>query len=85
MSGRLRLAQSHRFSGDLPLRHLTMQEPVESTPKTAPKHKLIARLENAHGVDDLNTVVWCPRKGYENLLATAGDDGVAKVWKIEST
>lgn len=61
------------------------QEPVDATPKSAPHHKLIARIENAHGVDDVNTVVWCPRKGYESLLATAGDDGVAKVWKIQGS
>ncbi|THH12791.1 hypothetical protein EW146_g7362 [Bondarzewia mesenterica] len=59
-----------------------MQEPPDSTTRTPPTHKLIARLENAHNVADVNCVVWCPRKGYDGLLATAGDDGTAKVWKI---
>jgi cytosolic iron-sulfur protein assembly protein CIAO1 len=30
----------------------------------------------------VNTIAWCPRKGYEDILATAGDDGYARVWKV---
>lgn len=64
----------------------SIQEPSKSdnstTSKNPPTYKLITRLPSAHGVHDVNTVVWCPRKGYEDLLATAGDDGVARVWKV---
>jgi cytosolic iron-sulfur protein assembly protein CIAO1 len=42
----------------------------------------MARLEDVHGVNDVNSIAWCPRKGYEDLLATAGDDGLSKVWKV---
>jgi len=45
---------------------------------------LFARVSAAHGVYDVNSIVWCPRKGYEDLLATCGDDGVAKVWRVET-
>ncbi|KAJ3517507.1 hypothetical protein NLJ89_g455 [Agrocybe chaxingu] len=47
-----------------------------------PTHKLIANLKSAHGVHDVNSVVWCPRKGFEDLLATTGDDGYTRIWKI---
>ena len=49
---------------------------------TPPTYKLIASLDSAHGVHDVNAVVWCPRTGFEDLLATTGDDGLAKVWKV---
>jgi WD40 repeat protein len=48
-----------------------------------PSHKLIALLHSAHGVHDVNTVTWCPREGFEDLLATSGDDGAARVWRIK--
>ncbi|KAH9477739.1 putative cytosolic iron-sulfur protein assembly protein 1 [Psilocybe cubensis] len=50
-----------------------------------PRHKLIASIPSAHGVHDVNSVVWCPREGYEDLLATTGDDGYTRVWKIVPT
>ncbi|KAF9006093.1 WD40-repeat-containing domain protein [Cyathus striatus] len=46
------------------------------------EHNLIARLPMAHGEHDINTVTWCPRKGHEDLLATAGDDGSARIWRV---
>jgi WD40 repeat protein len=45
-------------------------------------HKLIAELPNAHGVYDVNSVVWCPRQGFEDLLATTGDDGATRIWRV---
>ncbi|KAF9050703.1 WD40 repeat-like protein [Hymenopellis radicata] len=46
------------------------------------QHRMIASTNDAHDVYDVNTVAWCPRDGYEDLLGTAGDDGVVKVWKV---
>ncbi|KAK0444502.1 hypothetical protein EV421DRAFT_1709446, partial [Armillaria borealis] len=46
------------------------------------ERKMIARLECAHDVHDVNSIVWSPRVGFEDTLATAGDDGVCKVWRI---
>jgi len=45
---------------------------------------LIASVSDAHGVCDVNSVSWCPRKGFEDLLASAGDDMLLRVWKIEA-
>ncbi|KAJ8509401.1 hypothetical protein ONZ45_g8426 [Pleurotus djamor] len=50
--------------------------------KTPPTHSLVASVASAHGVYDINAVSWCPRKGYEGLLATAGDDRTVRVWKV---
>ncbi|EJF63623.1 WD40 repeat-like protein, partial [Dichomitus squalens LYAD-421 SS1] len=47
--------------------------------------KIIAKITNAHEVHDVNSIVWCPRKGFEDLFATAGDEGVVKVWKVASS
>ncbi len=65
--------------------YLNLQEPKSDggTSKVTPlTYKLIASLDSAHGVHDVNAVVWCPRTGFEDLLATTGDDGLAKVWKV---
>ncbi|EJD36282.1 WD40 repeat-like protein [Auricularia subglabra TFB-10046 SS5] len=59
---------------------VTWQDSDEN--KAPPETLLIARLEEAHGVCDVNTVRWCPRPGAEDLLATAGDDGAVRVWKL---
>ena len=50
--------------------------------RAALTHRVIAKIEQAHGVHDVNAAVWCPRKGYEDLFATAGDDGMVKVWQV---
>ncbi|KZP14672.1 WD40 repeat-like protein [Athelia psychrophila] len=57
-------------------------EPPDTDAHTPPKHKLIARMASAHDVSDVNTIVWCPRAGHEDMLATAGDDSTARVWRI---
>ncbi|TFK49331.1 WD40 repeat-like protein [Heliocybe sulcata] len=50
--------------------------------RAPPSHRLIAQVQAAHDVHDINCVSWCSRPGYENLLATAGDDGSVKVWRV---
>jgi len=46
------------------------------------EEKLIATLPSAHGVYDVNTVAWSPTPGMEDILATTGDDGITRIWKI---
>lgn len=66
--------------------HGRVQAPAVASDATAnnapPEHRLIATLSSAHGVNDVNTVSWSPRAGMEDILATTGDDGVTRVWKI---
>ncbi|THH10603.1 hypothetical protein EW145_g1189 [Phellinidium pouzarii] len=47
--------------------------------------EMIASMQDAHGVSDVNCISWCPRKGYEDLLATTGDDQSVRVWRIQDT
>ncbi|KAJ6616485.1 WD40-repeat-containing domain protein [Mycena sp. CBHHK59/15] len=49
---------------------------------TTLNQKLIAQWPAAHGVHDVNSVVWCPRQGFEDLLATTGDDGATRIWRV---
>ncbi|EKM57050.1 uncharacterized protein PHACADRAFT_254576 [Phanerochaete carnosa HHB-10118-sp] len=53
----------------------------EASPKI--EYKIMARLDSAHGVHDVNTVAWCPKAGIEGVFATAGDDGHVKVWRLD--
>lgn len=58
----------------------------KSSPDDAPvRHDLLASLSGTHGDADVNANSWCPREGFRNLLATAGDDGTVKIWKIIPT
>lgn len=45
-------------------------------------HKLIAQVDNAHGVADINSVTWSSKT--RGLLASAGDDCVSRVWQVSS-
>ncbi|KZS89270.1 WD40 repeat-like protein [Sistotremastrum niveocremeum HHB9708] len=50
-----------------------------------PLVELIASREDAHGIYDLNAVAWAPHTTtgeMEGVLASCGDDGVVRVWKV---
>ncbi|KAI0734806.1 WD40 repeat-like protein [Fomitopsis betulina] len=51
--------------------------------KSTLSHTVVASLPSAHDVSDVNTVVWCPREGLEDVFGTAGDDGLVKVWRVK--
>ncbi|KAF9061598.1 WD40-repeat-containing domain protein [Rhodocollybia butyracea] len=78
----LNLGRIASAGGDGIIRVWDLHENPSSDKPTA---KLVARLPSAHGTYDINTVVWCPRKGYQDLLATSGDDGMVKIWKIQAS
>ena len=95
------------------------QPAPKSSPLGAPGHQLVASIDSAHGVSDVNDVSWCrlsPAKaaetlrrleggegeedaemadesrepeedvrwaGCENMFASAGDDGVVRVWRVD--
>ncbi|TEB24514.1 WD40 repeat-like protein [Coprinellus micaceus] len=67
--------------GDGTLRVYDIQEDPSSV---ALKPKLIASIPDAHGVYDVNGVSWNPRQGFEDVLATVGDDGSVKIWRVDS-
>ncbi|EIW77012.1 WD40 repeat-like protein [Coniophora puteana RWD-64-598 SS2] len=57
-----------------------IQEPPEGSKEL--EHKLIASLSSSHDINDVNSVAWCARAGYEDMFATAGDDGLVKAWVV---
>ena len=52
---------------------------------------VIAQIEGAHGVFEVNHVAWAPRRdknagsngGQEEVIVTTGDDGTVKVWTLD--
>ncbi|GAA6032577.1 hypothetical protein JCM8097_004824 [Rhodosporidiobolus ruineniae] len=93
-----------------------------AAPNSPPSHTLLASIDDAHGVSDINHVAWCALspskaaatlraleggedpdldaeadegegagkeedgrwKGAVDVFASAGDDGVVKVWRIDA-
>ena len=47
------------------------------------KARELTKVISAHGVYDVNSIAWCPRKGLENYLVSCGDDGSVKVWRVQ--
>ncbi|KAI8049056.1 WD40-repeat-containing domain protein [Syncephalis plumigaleata] len=45
--------------------------------------QLYCTKENAHGVTDVNVAIWCPLEEYGYLLATGGDDGIIRLWRLK--
>eukprot|EP00842_Homolaphlyctis_polyrhiza_P004423 jgi/Hompol1/4982/HPOL_004105-RA len=42
----------------------------------------VCSLPESHGLNDINHVVWCPLESHSELLASAGDDGVVRIWRV---
>ncbi|KAL0958054.1 hypothetical protein HGRIS_000231 [Hohenbuehelia grisea] len=59
-----------------------LTDPSEDAQMAPPNYKILAQRSSAHGVYDINAAVWCPRPGYEDLLATAGDDCATRIWRV---
>lgn len=45
------------------------------------KWEITQTIENGHGVHEINSVAWATVNGGE-LLITAGDDGLSKIWHV---
>lgn len=71
--------------GDGKINVWEISQPPDQSTKEILYSKLIASVSSAHDVSDVNSVQWCPRPGFEDLLATAGDDGSVKVWRVMPT
>jgi WD40 repeat protein len=64
---------------------LSMTYPIilQSTTDDELSTQIYCTKENAHGVTDVNVAVWCPLDEYGDLLATGGDDGIIRLWKLK--
>ena len=62
----------------------------EKTPNSATEWVVIAEKESAHGVYELNHVIWTKRADRkrrdddEEVILSTGDDGVVNVWTLDS-
>ena len=68
------------------------KKPIESDPsQQATEWVVVAQIDGAHGVFEVNHVVWVARRDkaggstaeQEDLIITTGDDGVVKVWTLD--
>jgi WD40 repeat protein len=56
---------------------------TQSKPPDSPLTiEIKSQMPDAHGVSDVNSVSWCPTEVGEGLLASGGDDGLVKVWRV---
>jgi WD40 repeat protein len=42
----------------------------------------VTEEKNSHGAREVNAISFCEREGFERVAATAGDDGIVRVWEI---
>ncbi|CAG8643017.1 648_t:CDS:2, partial [Racocetra fulgida] len=69
--------------GDNTVRVFEQEESTMSDDMTdTTNFSMIASVTSAHGVVDVNCVQWYPTDKHPNWLATAGDDGIVRIWQL---
>jgi len=58
------------------------QDTSLSSDPNSPNYKMVASVTSAHGTADVNCVQWYPSEKHGDLLASAGDDGVVRIWRL---
>ena len=46
-------------------------------------HEWKETARETHKDSDVNCVAWCPNPEYSNVLASCGDDGIIKIWRLK--
>ncbi|KAJ1965872.1 Cytosolic iron-sulfur protein assembly protein [Dispira parvispora] len=70
-------------SGDNSIAIFRPNSPADqAADNTTPYFVLGDRVDTAHGVADINHVAWNPSAKYGDILASAGDDGVIRIWRV---
>ncbi|KAJ1660811.1 cytosolic iron-sulfur protein assembly [Dispira simplex] len=70
-------------SGDNSIAIFRPNFPIDqATEDTTPHFVLGDRINSAHGVADVNHVVWNPSAKYGDILASGGDDGIIRIWRV---
>ncbi|KAG9284028.1 hypothetical protein G9A89_022802 [Geosiphon pyriformis] len=54
----------------------------EQISSSDPNFTMVASISSAHGAADINCVQWFPSSVNANLLASAGDDGIIRIWQF---
>jgi WD40 repeat protein len=68
-------------SGDNSIR-IFEKDTEASSDEDAPIYKNTITQKDAHGVYDINGVSWYPNENHQDWLATVGDDGLVRIWKL---
>lgn len=42
----------------------------------------VLEVKNAHGTSDINSVAWYPNEEHGDWLASGGDDGSVRIWRL---
>ncbi|ORX82309.1 WD40 repeat-like protein [Basidiobolus meristosporus CBS 931.73] len=58
------------------------EDPEACQDADAPTYVLAASVNEPHGVSDINCVQWNPTEAYSDLLASTGDDGIVRIWRL---
>ncbi|TPX38184.1 hypothetical protein SmJEL517_g00247 [Synchytrium microbalum] len=65
--------------GDNAIKVLQLTESVDGSAQV----QVVASIENAHGIADVNCVRWCPQAEHQDWFSSTGDDGCARVWSLK--
>ncbi|CEG69381.1 hypothetical protein RMATCC62417_05467 [Rhizopus microsporus] len=68
-------------SGDNTIR-IFAKDTEATTDEDSPIFKNIITEKDAHGVYDINGVSWFPNERHGDWLATVGDDGIVRIWRV---
>ncbi|KAI8918117.1 hypothetical protein BC831DRAFT_516218, partial [Entophlyctis helioformis] len=56
---------------------------LETSASESPSVTVVAHAAEPHDHHDVNFVAWCPVEEYQHYLASAGDDGIVRIWCYE--
>ena len=42
----------------------------------------VTEVSSAHGTSDINSVAWYPNEDHADWLASGGDDGSVRIWRV---
>ncbi|KAF9585393.1 hypothetical protein BGW38_002596 [Lunasporangiospora selenospora] len=65
-------------------KEILTEEQIKATnePGTLYQGVVLAATKNAHGTSDINSVAWYPSEEHGDWLASGGDDGFVRIWRI---
>ncbi|CAO3651492.1 unnamed protein product [Cunninghamella echinulata] len=67
-------------SGDNSIR--IFEKDKEVLDDNAPTWNPISTIKDAHGVHDINGITWYPNETHSDWLASVGDDGIVRIWRL---
>lgn len=87
--GKIVVYQEYVVDGSVTTDSTAQEEETEAEPKPKTEWKIVAEMENAHGVYEINHVCWAKRwdrgrkRPDEEMVVSTGDDGNVSFWAID--